>query len=324
MQEEYIDAPHTTLETLAVRPPSGSPPPTRTNRFAIILVATALILAIPAGLVVGTLGDVVAVASPTPTPSGSAYATSATITFTRVTKAIAVPHTTLIAATDGSGQIRATELDVSIHHATSLPIDAPYVAKYQSYIVPDGCGDPQPAYDAAFQGVSYQLESRSPGGSIVFYGPGFSFDDGSFFCSPTARTASAQPFTYSEFIDGYGFHVYYLLIDAQSYQIAQLQKYIPAHEVLLTVQTCTGVPKTANASQTRVTITCPTTGIAGWDWPADALTALAQQLVGLTPSAAKQLLNTLPGIVPGSAQITLTSGALLPSDAGAMTLTANY
>ncbi len=315
----YIDAPHQTLEVAVVRPPA--PPPPR-NRLAVVIVVVALILAIPAGIFVGTLGNGPGGAVVSATPTGSVAATSATITFTRVTQAIAVQRTTLVAATDGSGQIRATALHVTIRGATSQPIDAPYDAARRAFVVPPGCGDRQPAYDAAFKGLKYQLDSRSPGGTIVFAGPDFGFDDGSFFCFPTANTASSQPFTYSEYIDGDGFHAYYPLIDAQSYQITQLQKLVPTHEILLAVQTCIGVPKMSGATATRVTITCPTTGTAGWDWPAAALSGLAQMVVGLSPAEARQVLGALPGIVPGSVQIALSNGALLPSNAGAMTVQA--
>jgi hypothetical protein len=226
----------------------------------------------------------------------------------------------LVAATDGSGQIHATALHVSLHAVTSLPIDAPFDAVRRAYVVPTNCGDHQPAYDAAFQGVKYQLDSRSPGGTIVFAGPNIGFDDSSFFCFPTATTASSQPFTYSEYIDGFGFHAYYALVDAQNYQIAQMQRTVPVHEIVVAVQTCQGVPKMTDASAASVTITCPTTGTAGWDWPPDTLSALAQRIVGLTPGAARQVLATIPGIVPGSVQITLSNGDHLPGDAGAMTV----
>ncbi|MBA3827080.1 MAG: hypothetical protein H0X24_24705, partial [Ktedonobacterales bacterium] len=278
-------------------------------------------LALPAGIYVGTVGNVPSNGdAATPTPAGGVAATSAIISFARVTVTLAAPKATVVAATDGSGQIRATALHVSIHSATSQPIDAPFDAARKAYVVPANCGDHQPAYDAAFQGVKYQLDSRSPGGTVVFAGPDIGFDDSSFFCFPTPGTASSRPFTYSEYIDGFGFHAYYFLVDAQNYQIAQLQRGVPAHDIVLAVQTCTKVPKMTNASAARVTITCPTSGTAGWDWPADALSALAQRIVGLSPAAARQLLGTLPGIVPGSVQIVLSNGSLLPSDAGAMTV----
>ena len=313
----YVDAPHQTLEVLAVRPPA--PPPR--NRLALIVVTVALMLAIPAGLYVGATGNAVGGgAAATPTPAGGVAATSATITFARVTGAIAAPRTTLVAATDGSGQIRATSLHVSLHAVTSLPIDAPLNVARKAYVVPPGCGDHQPAYDAAFQGVKYQLDSRSPGGTVVFAGPDIGFDDGSFFCFPTARRPHRSPSPIANISDGFGFHAYYALVDAQNYQIAQMQATVPAHEVVLAVQTCTGVPKMTDASAARVTILCPTTGTAGWDWPPAALSALAQRVVGLTPTAARQLLGTLPGIVPGSLQIALSNGSLLPGDAGAMTV----
>ena len=312
-----IDVTHRTLELTIVRPPPHRNPRDLATIVAIIVI---LIAAIPAGIVVGSLGQNATVAVPTPTLAASTYATSATITFTRVSQSVKASPDTLVAATNGAGQIKATELDVNVTQVISDPINAGYNATTQVYAVPAGCGDTQPAFDAAYKGLKYQLDSKSPGGTVVFYGPGFGFDSGSLTCFPAGGTQSSQPFTYTEQIDGSAFHVYYAVVDAQLYQINRMKKVLPAHEILLTTQTCSGIPPMANQSQTSVTITCATSGTAGWDWSADAQNQLAQSLVGLSADAAKTLLTHTPGIIASSVQVALNGGGRLPQDATAITV----
>lgn len=314
---QFIDATHRTLELTVVRPP-----PRRNPRdfVTLIVIGAILLLSIPVGIVAGNLGQNAPTAAPTLTSAASgAYATSATITFTRVSQPISAAPDTLVAATNGSGQIPATELDVQVTQVISDPIQATYNGASQIYFVPNDCGEPQPAFTAAFKGLKYQLDSRSPGGTIVFYGPAFGFDTNSLTCFPAAGTQSSQPFTYTQQINGSAFHVYFKLLDAQNYQIARMNKHLPAHETLLSVQTCAGIPPMSNRSQTSVTISCPTSGIAGWPWAMEAQLSLAQALAGLSPAAAKTLLAHTPGLVPSSVQLTL-NGALLPQDPAAITV----
>ena len=314
---QTIDVGHRTLEIATVQPPPRRNPRDLATIIAIIVI---LIAAIPTGIVVGSLGQNATVAMPTPTIAASTYATSATITFTRVSQAVKASPDMLVAATNGSGQIKATELDVTVTQVTSAPINAGYNPANQTYAVPAGCGDPQSAYDAAYKGLKYQLDSKSPGGTVVFYGPGFGFDSGSLTCFPAGGTQSSQPFTYTQQIDGSAFHVYYSVIDAQLYQIKRMQKVLPPHEILLTTHTCSDLPPMANQTQASVTITCATTGTAGWDWSADAQSALVQSLVGLSGDAAKTLLVHTPGIVASSVQVTLSNGGRLPQDASAISV----
>ncbi len=71
----------------------------------------------PSGLTLPGLG------SP-PTPTG--YAQSALITFTRTTKTVAAPSSTIVAATDGSGQVKATQQTASVTGAATGAIQATY------------------------------------------------------------------------------------------------------------------------------------------------------------------------------------------------------
>jgi hypothetical protein len=60
----------------------------------------------------------------TATPTG--YAQAAKITFTRTTQTIAAPSSTLVAATDGSGQIKATQQTASVTGVATAAIGAAY------------------------------------------------------------------------------------------------------------------------------------------------------------------------------------------------------
>lgn len=295
-------------------PPLLAPPGARAH-FAIpqsvrvALLGMILIAALPLGILVGTLHAHTAPRPPVVVRGSSSNATHATITFTRMTIAAHAPQTTLVAANSG-GQIPTIEIAVTVRQATSAPIAA--TAQNGQYSVPANCGDAGPADRAALAGLQAKLSSQTPGGTITFYGPGFSVDAGSLTCQPAAGTTQPQPFYYTEQIDGSAVQVVYRLSDAQLFQIDQMTQTLPPHYVITATSTCNDIPTTTGSTRYTVTIVCPTTGMAAWDWPSSALAALAQHLIGLTPAQARALLDHTPGIVPGSAQVTLQGGTTLP------------
>ncbi len=316
----YVDTTHRTLELPAVA--AAAPPRVFAPRRRIMqatLIALAIILAVPVGLAIGGINGALIPVAPTPTVPLSDIASAATITFTRTTQTLAASPATVVAATSG-GQVPATEVDVSVHQVQSLPVDAPQDPTTHLYAVPPACGDASPAYAAAFKGLRFALDSRSPGGSIVFYGPAISYDPGSLTCYPSAGTTSDAPFQYVERLDGSAFHVYFLLIDVQLFQIARIQKRLPAHNAILSVQTCAGIPPMSDQTRASVTITCPTTAHVGWDWSQTNVQGLLAQVQGMPLATALHVLNHIPGIVAGSAKITLSNGVALPSNASAITV----
>jgi hypothetical protein len=316
----YVDTTHRTLEVPIVAPiRAARRPAPRRWIVPVVSIILAIILAVPVGLAIGGINGALLPSAPTPTVPISDIASAATITFTRTSQTLTASPSTVVAATQG-GEVPATEVDVSVHQVQSAPVDAPQDPTTHFYMVPSGCGDTSPAYAAAFKGLRFALNSRSPGGSIVFYGPAIGYDPGSLTCYPSAGTASSAPFQFVERLDGSAFHVYYLLIDVQLYQIARIQKHLPANNVILSVRTCSGVPPMSSQTRSSVTITCPTTALTGWDWSQANEQRLLAQIQGMPMAAALQQLNHTPGIVAGSAKIALSNGAALPSDVNAITV----
>src|SRR5262249_19125459 len=86
----------------------------------VVALGLAYIVHNPSGDIVPWIGNT----PPTATPTG--FARRATIAFVRLTQKIAAPSATLVAATDGSGQIPATVQNASVTGAASAPIPAPY------------------------------------------------------------------------------------------------------------------------------------------------------------------------------------------------------
>lgn len=285
------------------------PKPSTTSRITVYALIAVLVASIPLGLLIGTYANGATV-RPTPTlPPQTAYASSAKITFTRPTKDVGVPSATVVAS-ESNGQIPATILNVNVAQISSDPIVAPFDGT--NYYVPDGCGNVSPAYAAARDSIQFHLNSQTPGGTVTFYGPVYGY--GGVSCQPAPGTTSPNPFVYVEQISANGSHSYYHVIDAQNYQLAQLKKAVPQNYDLIAANLCHGTLDMSNKSRTSVTLNCPASGTAGWEWKSATQQTLAQSLAGLTPAAAKTFLSKTPGINADSITITLADGEALPKD----------
>ena len=125
-------APHGPMSPIAPPPPpSAGGNPILRPLLAVCLV----VLLVTAGIalwrsnVIGSAAGAFTfpgfgAAPATATPTG--YAQSAKISFTRLTQTIAAPSSTLVAATDTSGQIKATKQTASVTGATASAIPATY------------------------------------------------------------------------------------------------------------------------------------------------------------------------------------------------------
>jgi|GEM_PF-2638342 len=185
------------------------------------------------------------------------------------------------------------------------------------YYVPD-CNDPSAAQAALRTTLLGQL--GTPAGSVVFFGPTINIDTGSLACTPKAGTQQATSFTYTQTITGSVSQSIFSIADAQNYQTDQLKKQIPNKYTLIDAKACPDGPKAGtDATATKVTITCPTTGTVGWNWTPDALQQLGASLAGASVSTATLQLGQTPGITPGSVKIDLTDGSVLPVDGASIT-----
>lgn len=310
-------------DDLAPQPPAITSPIHRLARLALarnarmVVAGMLLIAALPVGIWVATLH---AHSAPRTVIVPVNGASQATITFTRQTMPASAPDSTLLAAQSG-GKILTTEITVTVRQVTSAPIAA--TAQSGAYVVPAHCGDAGPAYHAALAGLQAKLSSLTPGGTISYYGPGYGVNPGSLTCQPAAGTTQPQPFYYTQQIDGSAVQDVFRLSDAQLYQIDQMTRTLPPHYVLTATSTCNDVPTMTGRTRYSVTIVCPTTGVAAWDWSAGDLATLAKQLVGLNPAQVSLLLDHTPGIVPGSAHVALQGGSTLPLKSAQLTLVVN-
>lgn len=338
-----------------------------------------------------------------PTPTRVGYAKSAKITFTRATKDIAALSSTLVAATDGSGDIPAKTQNASVTGATSgaigatfqpatqvifnisisnttnnplsIPLglvvssanptgitctvvgnggtipahnsvsqpcaeqfktnpaahwsstdpggysfsgDSPAGGNTAYYYVPPSCGDSSPAQASARAALSAQLTVA--GGTIIFYGPVFDIKASTLSCSPAAGTQQTTPFNFTQKIDGTATETTFLASDAQDFQTKSVGGVVPTNYVLVSASACPEGPKAGDgATGSKATITCPTTGKAGWDWKPAALSDLASAIAGSGLGSAVLELNSTPGVTPGSVKVDLVDGSELPQNADDIT-----
>jgi hypothetical protein len=240
---------------------------------------------------------------------------------------IRIPADQVIAATDGSGQVPAVQHTARVGQIASGPLAAPSATDPftggRYYYVPDGCGDPAPAVNAARAALGDQLRQQTASGETVFSGPSYSINLGSLTCSPPAGTRQASPFTYVQRIDGSASESSFKADDVRAYQNQQLQAALAQlgqNYTLLDSSICPDGLPLSNASPTRVTISCPVSGEARYAWTAAAESALAAQLAGKTLDEAKAILDATPGVQPGSEVFDNVQGGHLPTDASQIQL----
>jgi hypothetical protein len=244
------------------------------------------------------------------------------ITFSNYHHLIRIPADKLIAATDKSGQIPAVQHTARVSQIASSPLATPSAiepatgARY--YYVPAGCGDPSPATVAARNALTDQLRQQTAADETVFSGPTFAINQGSLTCAPAAGTRQSSPFTYIQKIDGSASESAFKGADARAYQGQQLQTAIQqlgADYGLLSSDICPDGLVVSDASATRATISCPTSGTVRYLWTQDKLKDLAAQLAGKTLDEAKAALDTTTGVQPESVVIDGLQGGRLPTDA---------
>jgi hypothetical protein len=246
------------------------------------------------------------------------------ITFSNYHHLIRIPADQVIAATDGSGQVPAVQRTVRVVQVASGPLSAPSaIAAVQYYYVPNGCGDPAPVVSAARSALAGQLRGQTSADETIFSGPTYTINLGSLTCAPPAGTRQSSPFTYVQHIDGSASQTSFKPADVRAYQSQQLQNAVGqagAGYALLSSSICPDGLAVSNASATRATVSCPASGVAHYLWTPDKLKVLATQLAGKTADEAKALLDTTPGVQPGSAIIDGLQGARLPTDASQIQL----
>lgn len=190
------------------------------------------------------------------------------------------------------------------------------------YIVPAGCGNPQPAIQAVQSSLIAQLASETPAGSDVFYGPVFSISATTITCTPEAGTDQPSPFSYIQQLGGAATESSFTVADVQKYEIQNLQTLASAQpgDVLVSSSLCAGGPTIQpGATATAAHVSCPSSGTAGWNWDATALHNLAIELTGVTVASAQATLTSTPGILADTVRITTVNNAsTLPDNADAI------
>jgi hypothetical protein len=257
------------------------------------------------------------------------------ITFSNYRHLLRIPADRVTVATDGSGQVKASQVSARVTQAQSGQIPAiqttnPFTGGV-SYVVPAGCGDPAPAIDAATNALKTQLGALVPAVQLPFGAPSISINRGSLTCSPGPGTQRSAPFTYVQAIDGSATQGTYSPDDVRAYQRGQLDQAVRALGGQYTLDNaliCPQGTQVASATATQASILCPAGGVVEWGWTSDALKALARSLAGKHTDEALRLLDTTPGVEPGtsiievpsngSATVIIRPGDTLPSDPNAI------
>jgi hypothetical protein len=252
------------------------------------------------------------------------------ITFSNYRHLLRIPADRVLVATDGSGQVNASQSTAHVTQEQSGPIAAqqtinPFTGGI-AYVVPAGCGDATPAIAAATNALKAQLTSHVPAGQLPFGSPSLTINRGSLTCSPGAGTQQRAPFSYLQAIDGSATQATYNPDDVRAFQRGQLEQAVRdlgGQYVLDYALICPEGTQVATATATRASILCPAGGVVEWHWTADALKALARSLAGKHKDEAQRLLDATPGVEPGTSTLAAPSngtttvpqpGDMLPSD----------
>ncbi len=199
--------------------------------------------------------------------------------------------------------------------------NAAWVKQYQE--VPANCGDPTPAVQALQTYLENTLENTKPTMAMGLGNLPDTVDYTSLTCTPPAGYQQYDGLAYNQFISGTRNWLYYFPQDIMNYQTQQLANQVPATDTLLNSSVCS-LPTILDSNTNSGHVQCAATGTAAWNWTADALATLAQQLAGKDLASATALLNTTPGVVAGSAQITIAGGGTtLPQDPSTIAITVN-
>ncbi len=192
-----------------------------------------------------------------------------------------------------------------------------------NYTVPAHCGDTSQVVDQAQSNLLSQLDSTASADKSTLFGPpNFALH---VTCNPPAGNVQYDPTggvaptpTYVQIVTGSVTQNSYNLDDVIQYQNQQLQNKVKAMQgqyTLINPQVCSSIMGINYETSTKVELSCPATGTAAWNWDDNAKSTLATSLAGKSQQDALTLLNSTPGIVPGSIQINLPPGSSLPTDA---------
>jgi len=199
--------------------------------------------------------------------------------------------------------------------------------------VPSDCATISANLSAAQTAAQAALQTKLNGtvSGTTFYGPVFSFTDASATCSPAAGTTQSADFSFTVAINGSAVQTTFDPTEARSHQQTALtnaaKAIIPTNSYGLISSTgCnpTLVPGTATA--TKVTVSCPDSGIGGWIWSNSAPSPINQPITltnlinGESKNSATSALNSVQGIVPGSVSIKLTGGTFVPLNTSAISI----
>jgi hypothetical protein len=241
------------------------------------------------------------------------------ITISNYRHLIRIPAEQVVVATDGTGQVAATQETAHVTQARSGALAAVQSnnAAGPLYVVPAGCGDPSAAIDAVTAALRTQLSGQATADQVPFGDAGISINRDSLTCSPGAGTRQSTPFTYTQAIDGSAAQATYSPTAVRAYQSQQLQGAVRNHggQYVLDVATiCPQDMRLATASATWANIVCPAGGVVEWNWTPDALKGLARTLAGKTKAEALRVLEGIAGVEPDKSTIDLADGATLPTD----------
>ncbi len=197
----------------------------------------------------------------------------------------------------------------------------PNMASSSTWWVPYGCGSTlfsnlQNNSINAADSVGWNLAGSD---GFIFGG---SLQMGAVQCNPNPGTLSNQQFNFTQFQTVTGTIGWVSMNQIQTYvNTVYFVQNAPANEVFVSSNNCSGpgndlLEDPGTTTLTQVTMLCDDHVTYAWNWDATALNQLAHQISGMKVSAAIQLMNTMPGITPGSVVIVPTSGNL-PTDPNA-------
>ncbi len=193
-----------------------------------------------------------------------------------------------------------------------------------SWNVPADCATNSTYLSAAHTAAQAALQTKLNGmvSGQTFYGPQFSFTDGSATCSPVAGTTESSDFSFTVAINGSAVQTTFNPTQVKSYQQTQLQNaaanVAPAGSYTLIGSAVCGTPSVGATTSTSATITCTASGTAGWIWNSSNENTIANLINGESKGSALAALNSVQGIVAGSVSISLTGGSYLPVNASAI------
>ncbi len=191
---------------------------------------------------------------------------------------------------------------------------APACCSAPRWYVPQNCGSPDPATQAAAKtNLVNKLNGEMSGSAVYLSVPDLAFSN--LTCSPNGGQTITSGNTFTQTITATGSEAGYFPDKVVQYQQAQVSPSGSGWQVIGTSGCSPSVQ--GGATLTSATVACQATGTEAWN--AFDLAGMAKLIAGQNQVNAKAELNNVQGVVPNSEQISLSGGNFLPTNVNNIT-----